>query len=177
VLLNKIFLELTIPDNLLQGKKEEKPSKNGDQNLTENSVHQNFSKFSEVLKPINNNHQNFYPYFPPMMPINPQMIPFQMNPQLYEIHQKAQFEYIQRTNFINLINPMYLNQVYQMQSMNHHRQMHNSRHSQNVSLPINKKKFELLQNFLKIYEGQCNFFIFMNACKPYVFRNDTDSFV
>lgn len=181
ILLSKLLLEIRLPEELICGKKEEKQVRQHDQNLTESIEGIHFNPSNVNYRPIE------FQQRPIMFPYFPQLVRLQIPPQFFELHQKAQLDYFHRSAMINMnmkmagIHPIYRHQVFPMQQFNH-QLMQNQFNNQIVTNTIqpqmiNKKKMDLIQNFIRIHEGQCNFYIFMNSCKPYLFKTDTDNFV
>ena len=177
-MVNKIFLEIRIPDQLLSSKIIEKSSKISEQNLTENFTYQQqaynmeFSRQNEV--PKNSPTARFQP---PFIPMTQPILAYSLNP-LFEIQQIAKLDMIQRANYFNRMNPIYINQAYQMQqTIQHQLHIQNSRLLQTPVSPLNLKMKDSLNMLTNFYEGQCNFYIFCNACKPYILKSESESFV
>lgn len=180
VILNKIFLELSIPFQMLNNRSSEKSIKGGNQNLSDNHFIHNKSNQTQSTK-----QKEMATHFvsdrlnSTFSPIRPQYFNYFYNQNFYELQQKALYEIKQRVNFF--INPIYSINRYHLQAINHLQQFRVQniikKEMLNLFLNQNINKPNSINIISSYYQGQCNFLIFMNASKPYIHRINKECFV
>lgn len=178
IVINKIFLELRIPDSLLFIDTQDK-------NIS--FTEQNTSKIFFQKQAVNIEFQKQNEFFRRTLPskIHPSLVFFN-NPLLqYNIHsnfvdvkQSAIFDPFHRVNLSQITNPVFLNNPYTIHPLRqNYLNIQQNKSYSNIVNPHLHKKFQFIQMLIKFYEGQCNFFIFIKAVKPYIHISNTECLV
>jgi len=174
IIINKIFLELRIPDNLIFSHFKEKNIQNSLKNfMNKQGLNIDFHNHNDILK--RNITQRIHPS---LVVFNHPLLQYNIHPQFFDFKQIAMMDHIHRVNISNMTNPLFHHSNYPIHAIKHNYLQ--SQQNKNYSNLVNAnqlKKLQFIQILMKFYEGQCNFFIFIKAVKPYIHRSNTECFV
>jgi len=174
IIINKIFLELRIPDTLIFSHFQEKNTQNSSKSfMHKHGLNIDFHKHNDILR------RNISPRIHPSLVIfNHPLLQYNIHPQVFDFKQMAMMDHIHRVKLSNMTNPLFHNGHYPIHANknNYVQSQHNKNHS-NIVNANQLKKLQFIQMLMNFYEGQCNFFIFIKAVKPYIHRSNTECFV